>query len=446
MEVSTCAAQHFGAWACEPKWLRQALAAVQSGTWVPSAARIGPMDPNAKPYAMGGANSDLAVISIAGQMTKGQSSFGGASTVMARRALRAAADDTAVRGILLVIDSPGGSVSGTGDLGDDVAAIKKKKPVYAYIEDLGASAAYWVACQATRVYANPTAEVGSIGVFCVLEDSTGQQKADGVKLTVVSSAELKGAGADGKISDDLIADVQREIDAINQQFMGAVARGRSLTAKQVSDVATGQVWIANEAMKLGLIDQVASVDAAMTALSGKVMQMTKEQFESALAEHPEWIAGEREKAKKLGASEARALEIARAKAVREACAGNDSLAMDTFVAGNDAEDAAVSAAAIKKANAAADARIAEQAKEIEKLKTQLGTQGAVPTGNAHANAQKEKAAGDGTMPADLEPAAQAAWEWENKKEMRNGFSTKERFIAIRTQELKGSLKVFQRSK
>lgn len=433
MKIETCAAQHFGHWACEPKWLRQAIAAVQAGTWKPEAAK--PTDPNGKPYAMGGSNGDTAIISVSGQITKGRSSFGGASTVATRRALRAAAEDSGVKAILMVIDSPGGTVAGTGDLADDVATISKKKPVYAYIEDLGASAAYWIASQAVRVFANATAEIGSIGVYAVLEDTTGMQKADGIRLTVVSTGEFKGLGADGKVDEKLVGEVQREVNAINEQFIGAVARGRGMAAVDVAKVATGQVWLADKAKRLGLIDEVASIDAAMTAISRKVMQMTKDQFDTVLAEHPDWIAGEREQAKKLGATEARASEIARAKAIREACPGNDTVALDTFIAGKDPEDGKATLAIIAKATADADAKNAALVKEVEKLKAQVGTQGPV---NTNAESQAKGGSESGVW---ADPKAQAESEWKaNANGEQQKFISQETFAAYRVAELNGQIR------
>src|SRR5581483_9650939 len=106
-----------------------------------------------------------------GMLMKGQSSMGGTSTVMARRDIRQAVADQDVAGILLAIDSPGGTVAGTDDLAAEVRQARTSKPVWAAIDDLGASAAYWVASQTQRVTVNsPTALVGSIGTLQVIRD------------------------------------------------------------------------------------------------------------------------------------------------------------------------------------------------------------------------------------------------------------------------------------
>lgn len=90
----------------------------------------------------------IAMIDIEGTMTKRGSSLGGGGTIFIRQQVRAAMNDPSITGILLRIDSPGGTVAGTKDLADDVHRATKTKPVMAFFEDTGASAAYYVGSQA----------------------------------------------------------------------------------------------------------------------------------------------------------------------------------------------------------------------------------------------------------------------------------------------------------
>ncbi|HEX5500148.1 MAG TPA: S49 family peptidase, partial [Thermomicrobiales bacterium] len=182
-------------------------------------------------YGYDVAPGGVAVIHLTGPLMKYVSSLsGGSSTAIARRQLRNAVNDDAVASILLRIDSPGGTVSGTADLGDDVARAAKLKPTVAYIEDLGASAAYWIASQARQVFAGRTAIVGSIGAYTVLEDSSAKAEQAGVKIRVVRAGEMKGQGVEGtEITPELLAEVQGLIDALNEHFLRAVAAGRKMT-------------------------------------------------------------------------------------------------------------------------------------------------------------------------------------------------------------------------
>jgi len=212
----------------------------------------------------------VAVIELTGSLTKQASSFASSrSTVAARRSVRAAANDDSVIGILLHIDSPGGMVAGTVDLADEVAAAKKKKPVYAYIEDLGASAAYWIASQADKVYANRSAEVGSIGVFMVVTDWSQYAEKEGAKVHVIRFGEFKGAGVPGtEVTEAQRDEWQKSVDGFGDMFIDAIADGRKLSKAQVKQLADGRVHGAVAAADLKLIDGVQTLDATLASLVG----------------------------------------------------------------------------------------------------------------------------------------------------------------------------------
>lgn len=206
--------------------------------------------------------SGVATIRMSGVLTKSPTSLsGGTSTVRMRRAVRAATSDDDVKSIVLVIDSPGGSVSGTSDLADDVAAACRKKPVYAFVEDCCCSAAYWIAAQCSAIYVNPTAMVGSIGTYMVIMDASRLYENAGVSVHVLSTGKYKGAGADGaRISDEQLEGFQAMVDELNGHFLGAVARGRQMSREKLAALADGSVWIGEKAVANGLVDSVASVD------------------------------------------------------------------------------------------------------------------------------------------------------------------------------------------
>jgi len=139
--------------------------------------------------------------------------------------------------------------------------------VTAYIEDLGASAAYFVASQAGRIVANQAAEVGSIGTYGVVMDSSGMAAREGIKVHVVKAGRYKGMGVPGtEITSEQLVEMQRVVDAANALFIAAVARGRPMSADRVAELADGRVHIAAEALKLNLIDGIQTFDAALESL------------------------------------------------------------------------------------------------------------------------------------------------------------------------------------
>jgi signal peptide peptidase SppA len=210
----------------------------------------------------------VGILPLHGPTMKARSKYGGVSTVDARRQLRAMAADEKVGAILLHIDSPGGHVAGTKELADDVAAVDQSKPVHAYIEDTGASAAYWVASQARTVAANAMAMVGSLGTFTVLYDLSKAAEMEGVQVHVVSTGERKGAAAPGTpVTDGDLAEAQRLVDGFDAFFRAAVRDGRELGAREASAIWTGAVWLAGEAKGLELVDRVETFDAAVERLA-----------------------------------------------------------------------------------------------------------------------------------------------------------------------------------
>jgi signal peptide peptidase SppA len=216
------------------------------------------------PYAV---VDGVAVLPLEGTLLKHRSSLGGTSLVETRRALRSALDDPRVDGLLVLIDSPGGTVAGTGDLADALYRARQRKPVSAFIEDLGASAAYWIASQAERVWSNPTGLVGSLGVFAVVEDTSGLYEQLKIQVHVLRSGEFKGAGTDGApVTAAHLAEFQRQVDGLAEAFLAAVARGRGRERSALAPLADGRVHLGPEALALGLIDQVGTLDAALDEL------------------------------------------------------------------------------------------------------------------------------------------------------------------------------------
>lgn len=270
--------QYLGAWAVEPGRFAQMLSIAKGINWASHRAEnqgVDHADVKASYAASGSGRSEVTVglLQISGTMTKRGSSLSGAgSTVNLRREIRQLANDPGVDAIILMIDSPGGTVSGTSDLGDAVAYAASKKRTIAYIEDLGASAAYWIASQATEIVANSTtAKIGSIGVFFGLYDMSGTLEKEGAKAVLIKTGELKGAGFPGaEITDDQKAHWQSLVDADFAEFKAVVMRGRNMTAEQVNKVATGGVWDAPQALALGLIDRIEAFDSVVSKLQAEL--------------------------------------------------------------------------------------------------------------------------------------------------------------------------------
>lgn len=267
MKNEVCAAQHFGYWMVEPKWLQQMVTAYNAGT-LPKAVVDEDDDTM---YAVD--ETGIATIGIRGQTTRGKSSFGGTSTVAARRALRMAEADTDVRGIMLAIDSPGGTVAGQQDFADEIYRIRaiSTKPLFAHADGNMHSAALWAGVQAQRVTASPMSEIGSIGTVASVADWSEHYKNEGIKVHVISTGEMKGAFTPGtEVTDQMLSELQDRVNAMNEFFLNAVKRGRGMGIADVRAMADGRDWMAADAQQKGLVDGVMTLEEAVGGLRREV--------------------------------------------------------------------------------------------------------------------------------------------------------------------------------
>ena len=268
-----------GLWAIDPT-SANALWSKASSTDLP--AHIQQADPpriKAELQTVKASNgSTVAVVMLTGTLMKSVSSMGGGtSTVQARREIRKAVSDPDVSAIMLAIDSPGGTVAGTADLAQEIRQAADKKPVWSFVSDMGASAAYWIASQADKVFANNrTALIGSIGTLAVVYDMSAAAEQAGIKTLVFGTGPLKGAGAPGApVTEEQQAYFRGLVEDAQISFDAAVKRGREMTDSQLEKAKTGGVFGASEALDRGLIDGITSFDSAIDALAAEAKRMKR---------------------------------------------------------------------------------------------------------------------------------------------------------------------------
>jgi len=241
-----------------------------------------------------------AVIPITGVIAKGAGMVNnvsqprGTAVETIRAQLRDAMSDEDVERIMLHVDSPGGSVAGITDMANEIRSAAGKKPLTAFIEDTGASAAFWLASQASQVFANASAAVGSIGVYAVVVDSSEAAAKAGLKFHVIRSGPLKGAGEVGDaITEDQIASFQERIDDVFDLFVDDVATGRGLDREKVLAVADGSVFTGRKAKRAKLVDAITDFSGALK----RTAKLTLDARRAARAERKEpAMATEQEKA------------------------------------------------------------------------------------------------------------------------------------------------------
>ena len=214
----------------------------------------------------------VAMIPVEGPMFKRANFFqaisGATDYATIARDLTEAIDDPAVNSIILMIDSPGGEVTGVAELAAMIRA--SAKPVWAFIEGSGCSAAYWLAAACHQVIASPTAVVGSIG--CQIGFSLKEPKAGEKSYRFVSSVSpLKNAHPDTEAG---AAGIQAIADDLGTVFVNSMAEYRKvMPATVLEKFGQGGTMVAAKALAAGMIDSVSTYEDALISLKQETMSM-----------------------------------------------------------------------------------------------------------------------------------------------------------------------------
>lgn len=178
-------------------------------------------------------------------------------------ALRSAFEDKTAQAIVLRINSPGGSPVQAGIVNDEIRRLKglHKKKVYAVVEEICASGAYYIAVAADEIYVDKASLVGSIGVLMDGFGFTGTMEKLGVERRLLTAGENKGMLDPFSPQDEKqTAYAKAMIDQIHQQFIAVVKAGRGARLKEDGDTFSGLFWNGEEAIRIGLVDKVGNLD------------------------------------------------------------------------------------------------------------------------------------------------------------------------------------------
>lgn len=199
--------------------------------------------------------------------------FGGSSYEGIAEQLRAFLADSAVRAIVLDIDSPGGSTYGMSELANEIMDARGSKPIVAVANSMACSAAYGIGAACDALYLTPGGVVGSVGVFMVHADISKALEAEGVDITLISAGRFKTRGNEYQpLEAEDVAHFQAIVNETYSQFVKDIARGRGVTPDAVrKGFGEGDVVTAANAKKLGMVDGVMTfaqvVDKALTLRS-----------------------------------------------------------------------------------------------------------------------------------------------------------------------------------
>jgi protease IV len=205
------------------------------------------------------AEKHVALVKLEGTIEYG--SAAGAEPIMA--ALQAAFEDAASVAVVMQMNSPGGSPVQAAMIYDQINRLRTKhnKPIYAVVEEVCASGCYYVAAATDEIYVNPASLIGSIGVIMEGFGATELMKKLGVERRMYTAGSNKGMLDPFSIATDKQKTIVNEmLKDVHTQFINAVKEGRGEALKNDPDLFSGRVYTGNQGIKLGLADEIGSVN------------------------------------------------------------------------------------------------------------------------------------------------------------------------------------------
>ena len=206
------------------------------------------------------AGKHTALVELRGVLADG----GDASADRVINGLREAFKDKNTKGVILLINSPGGSPVQAGYINDEIRRLRMKypqTPLYAVVEDICASGGYYVAVAADKIFVDKASIVGSIGVLMDSFGFTGTMEKLGVERRLLTAGENKGfLDPFSPVNSSQKEYAQKMLNEIHQQFITVVRQGRGKRLKETPDMFSGLVWSGEKSIRLGLADAIGSAD------------------------------------------------------------------------------------------------------------------------------------------------------------------------------------------
>lgn len=198
----------------------------------------------------------------------------GTSVAEVKRILSRAQSDADLLGIVLLVDSPGGTVSASDQIARMMMEFKakSKKPIYAHVDGLGASGAYYIASAADQINAAPTSMTGSIGVIMQAVDVRGLMDKVGVEFRTFKTGRRKDMLSPFReVTKEEEAFVQLQLDSMHERFVQQVLKGRGskISESVLRQAADGSVYTAEQSVEKGLIDSISYAEEYLDSLSSK---------------------------------------------------------------------------------------------------------------------------------------------------------------------------------
>lgn len=214
----------------------------------------------------------VAVLYAYGDIVDGEGVEGQIGGDKLSRELRELRRDDKVKAIVLRVNSPGGSALASESIWREVDLTKKTKPIVVSMGDYAASGGYYISAAADSIFADPTTLTGSIGVFGLVPSFQKLFNTNlGIHFEAVKTAKFADMDVDmdRPLTEEEKTIIQGGVNKIYQVFMKRVADGRKISIAEVDSIGQGRVWTGEQAVKLKLVDRVATLDQAIAAAAKK---------------------------------------------------------------------------------------------------------------------------------------------------------------------------------
>lgn len=182
-----------------------------------------------------------------------------------------ALDDDTIKGVILHVNSPGGSVYASEKIAKKIEEVKEKNiPVYSVMQELAASGGYYISAPCDKIYASNETFTGSIGVIMQSYSLEGLFEKYGIKEQNIKTGKMKDAGSTGRDMDKEEKEYfQGLVDSAFSRFVKVVADGRDMSEDEVRKLADGRVYDGSQAVKNGLVDEIGDLDDAVADITEK---------------------------------------------------------------------------------------------------------------------------------------------------------------------------------
>lgn len=217
------------------------------------------------------AKNRIAILYLEGTIVDGKGKMGEVGSEDFVEQVKKIRQDDKIKGVVLRINSPGGSATASDAIWRQLHLLAKEKPLVVSLGDVAASGGYWVATAGEKIFANHNTITGSIGVFGLVFNFQNLARNNGINNDVVKTNNLADLNNNFYPKNDReLAILQKGVDRVYDLFLQRVSQGRKMPINRVIQLAEGKVWSGERAKKIGLVDELGGLDGAISYLKDKL--------------------------------------------------------------------------------------------------------------------------------------------------------------------------------